>query len=130
MHLKSFTGGHVHYGNVQREALDLTLQCIRVSPLFPSLRAHLHVVGMLRFVLLTHFTFMRRAKNGDTHGLKQHRLSQNTSPVCSSFVPVIAPDMHLESESEKRAKTIIYTQLKISSHNQHFFAIFRGILIN
>ena len=40
--------------------------------------------------------------NQDTHALKQHRLSQNISPACSSFVLVIASDMQLESESEKR----------------------------
>ena len=49
---------------------------------------------------------MRRAQNADTHALKQPRLSQNISPVCSSFVLVIASDMHLESESEKRAKNV------------------------
>ena len=49
---------------------------------------------------------MRRAQNADTHALKQHRLSQNISPVCSSFVLVIASDMHLEFESEKRAKNV------------------------
>ena len=49
---------------------------------------------------------MHRAKNADTHALKQHRLSQNISPVCSSFVLVIASDIHLESESEKRAKNV------------------------
>ena len=48
---------------------------------------------------------MRRAQNADTHALKQHRLSQHISPVCSSFVLVIACDMHLEPESEKREKT-------------------------
>ena len=47
---------------------------------------------------------MRRAQNADTHALRQHRLSQNISPVRSSFVLVIASDMHLESESEKREK--------------------------
>ena len=45
---------------------------------------------------------MRRAQNADTHALKQPRLSQNISPVCPSFALVIAFDMHLESESEKR----------------------------
>ena len=53
-----------------------------------------------------HFSFMRRAQNADTHAHKQHRLSQNVSPVCSSFVLVIASDRHLESESEKRAKNV------------------------
>ena len=49
---------------------------------------------------------MRRAQNADTHALKQHRLSENIFPVCSSFVPVIAPDMHLESQSDKQAKNV------------------------
>ena len=49
---------------------------------------------------------MRRAQNADTHALKQHRLSQNSSPVCSCFVLVIASDMHLKPESEKRAKNV------------------------
>ena len=55
-----------------------------------------------------HFTFMRRAQNADTHAHmhKQHRLSQNIFPVGSSFVLVIASDMHLEPESEKRAKNV------------------------
>ena len=45
---------------------------------------------------------MRRAQNADTRARKQSRLSQNISPVCSSFALIIASDMHLESESEKR----------------------------
>ena len=49
---------------------------------------------------------MRRAQNADIHALKQPRLSQNISPVCPSFVLVIASDMYLESESEKRAKHV------------------------
>ena len=51
---------------------------------------------------------MHRAQNADrpAHALKQHRLFQNSSPVCSSFVLVIASDMHLEPESEKRAKNV------------------------
>ena len=49
---------------------------------------------------------MRRAQNADTHALKQPRLSQNISPVCSSFVLVTAADMHLETQSEKRAKNV------------------------
>ena len=58
----------------------------------------------------SHFTFMRRAQITDTHALKQHRLSQNMSPVCSSFVLVIASDMHLEPESEKRLFSHIPTK--------------------
>ena len=53
-----------------------------------------------------HFTFMHWAQNADTYAIKQPRPSQNISPVCSSFVLVIASDMHLESESEKRAKNV------------------------
>ena len=52
------------------------------------------------------FSFMRRAQNADTHALKQHRLSQNISLVCSSFVLVMASGMHLESEIEKQAKNV------------------------
>ena len=55
---------------------------------------------------------MRRAQNADTHALKQHRLSQNISPVCSSFVLVIAADMHLESESKKGAKNVDFHPAK------------------
>ena len=51
-----------------------------------------------------YFTFIRRAQNADTHADKQHRLSQNISPVCSSFELVIASDMHLEPESEKTSE--------------------------
>ena len=49
---------------------------------------------------------MRRAQKADTRALKQHRLSQNISSVCFSFVLVISPDMHLESESGKRLKNV------------------------
>ena len=67
-----------------------------------------------------HFTFMRRAQNADTHALKQ--LSQNISPVCSSFVLVIASDMHLESESEKRAKNVdFHTAKNIKSNTFSLF---------
>ena len=55
---------------------------------------------------------MRRAQNADTHALKQHRLSQNISPVCFSFVLVIASDIHLESEGEKRAKNVDFYTIK------------------
>ena len=51
-----------------------------------------------------YLTFMRWAQNADTHALRQHRLSQNISPVCSRFVLVMASDMHLKSESKKQVK--------------------------
>ena len=59
-----------------------------------------------------HFTFMRRAQNADTHTLKQHRLSQNSSPVCSIFVLVIASDMHFEPGNEKRTKNADFHKAK------------------
>ena len=59
-----------------------------------------------------HFNFMRRAQNADTYALKQHRLSQNIFPVCSSFVLVIASDMHLEPAREKRAKNVHFHTTK------------------
>ena len=52
------------------------------------------------------------SKGRDTRALKQHRLSQNIPPVCSSFVLVIASDMHLEPESEKRAKNVDFHTAK------------------
>ena len=67
-----------------------------------------------------HITFMRRAQNIDTYALKQPRLSQNISPVCSSCVLVIASDMHLESESEKRAKNVdLHTAKNIQIQHIH-----------
>ena len=72
-----------------------------------------------------HFAFMRQAQDADTHALKQPRLSQNISPVCSSFVLVIASDMHLESESEKRAKNVdLYTAKNIQIQATFFFSLF------
>ena len=59
-----------------------------------------------------HFTFIRRAQNADTHAHKRHRLSQNVFPVGSSLVLVIASDMHLEHESEKRAKNVLFHTAK------------------
>ena len=55
---------------------------------------------------------MRRAQNADTHAVKQHRLSKNIFPVGSNFVLVIASDMHLEPESEKRAKNVDFLTAK------------------
>ena len=59
-----------------------------------------------------HFTFMRWAQNADTHAHKQRRLSLNVFPVGSSFVLVIASEMHLEPESEKRAKNVHFHTTK------------------
>ena len=67
---------------------------------------------------------MRRAQNADTHALKQPRLSQNISPVCSSFVLVIASDMHLEPESEKRTKNVdlqTAKNIQIQANNFRYF---------
>ena len=46
------------------------------------------------------------------HALKRHWLSQNIFPICSSFVLVIASDMHLESKSEKRMKNVDFHTAK------------------
>ena len=71
-----------------------------------------------------HF-FLRRAQNADTHALEQPRLSQNMSPVCTSFVLVIASDMHLESESEKRAKNVdLHTAKNIHPYTLNTFSLF------
>ena len=69
---------------------------------------------------------MRRAQNADTYALKQQRLSQNISPVCSSFVLVIASDMYLEPESKKLAKNVHFHTAKIQTTLSP--AIFRRIL--
>ena len=72
---------------------------------------------------------MRRAQNADTHALKQPRPSQNISPVCSSFVLVIASDMHLEPESEKRAKNVNFHTAKSVQIQATLFAVITRILI-
>ena len=60
---------------------------------------------------------MHRAQSADTHALKQPRLSQQMAPVCSRFVLVSASDMHLESESKKRAKNVdFHTAKNIQIH--------------
>ena len=110
-----------HDKTVQSNILWLNLNKINEISFF--FNQHIHKVT-------PHFTFTRRAQNADTHALKQHRLSQNISPDCSCFVLVLASDMHLEPESENERKTFIFTQLKISRYNPHFFAIFRRILRN
>ena len=66
---------------------------------------------------------MRRAQNADTHALKQHRLSQNIYSVCSSFV-LIASDMHLVSESEKRAKNVDFHTAKKYLDTSNTFSLF------
>ena len=65
---------------------------------------------------------MHRAQNADTHALKQHRVSQNISPVCSGFVLVIASDMSLESESEKQAKNVdLHTATVFLNVNNYYY---------
>ena len=53
-------------------------------------------------------------------------------PNISLFAPVLHWLLHLTCISSLKAKnerkTLIYTQLKISRYNQHFFATFRLIL--
>ena len=64
---------------------------------------------------------MRRAQNADTNAHKQHWLSQNILPVGSSFVLVIASDMHVEPESEKRAENVhFHTTKNIQIHSTRF----------
>ena len=78
-----------------------------------------------------HFAFIRRAQNADTRALKQPRLSQNIPPVCFSFVLVIASDMHLEYESEKRAKNVdLHTAKNIQIQTTFLSLFFRQILIH
>ena len=67
---------------------------------------------------------MRRAQNAYTHAFRQHRLSQNISPVCSSFVLVIASDMQFESESEKRAKNVDLHVAKKYPDTTNTFSLF------
>ena len=71
-----------------------------------------------------HFTFMRRAQNADTHAPKQPRLSQNIFPVCSSFVLVIASDMHLEPESENEQKNVHFHVTKYIQIQSTLFRYF------
>ena len=68
---------------------------------------------------------MRRAQNADTYALKRHRLSQNTSPIYISFVQVIASDMHLEPESEKRAKNVNFHTAKYVQIQATLFRYFQ-----
>ena len=56
--------------------------------------------------------------------------SQNIFPLCSSFVLVITSDMHLEPESEKRAKNVHFHTTKNIQIQSTLFAIFRRFLKN
>ena len=99
----------IHHKTVQSNILWLDLNKICAISILQSA----HKQGNPSF----HF-FLRRAQNADTHALEQPRLSQNMSPVCTSFVLVIASDMHLESESEKRAKNVdLHTAKKSPASN-------------
>ena len=48
-----------------------------------------------------------------------------TSPVCSSFVLVIAPNMHLESECKKRVKNVDLHTAKNIQIQQKLFCYFQ-----
>ena len=73
---------------------------------------------------------MRRAQNADTHALKQHRLSQNISPVCSSFFYWLSHKTCISSlHAKNERKTLIFTQLKMFRYRQHFFTPFKRILL-
>ena len=52
---------------------------------------------------------MRRALNADTHALKQHRLSLNSSLICSSFLLVIASDVHLSLRAKRLRNVDFHT---------------------
>ena len=76
---------------------------------------HLNKIGVISILQLAH-------KQGNLsfhfHAPGSKRIQtasavQNTSPVCSSFVLVIASDMHLEPESEKREKIDFHTAKNI-----------------
>ena len=67
---------------------------------------------------------MRRAQNADTYALKQHQLSQNIFPVCSSFVLVTAADMHLEPDSEKTSEKRSFSHDKKYPNTIHTFSLF------
>ena len=64
---------------------------------------------------------MRRAQNADTHALKQHRLSQNSSSFCFSFLLVIASDMQIEPESENLVKNTDFRPAKNVQKQATFF---------
>ena len=52
---------------------------------------------------------MRQALNADTHALKQHRLSLNRSLICSSFLLVIASDVHLSLRAKRLRNVDFHT---------------------
>ena len=77
-----------------------------------------------------HLTFMRRAKNADTHAFKQHQLPQNSS----SCAPVFHWLSHLTLSWSPKAKNgwkmLIYTPIIMSRNKQHLFSIFTRIPIS
>ena len=67
-----------------------------------------------------HFIFMRRAQNADTHALKQHRLSQNISPVCSIFYWLL----HRISALSLKAKNVDFHTAKKYPDISKIFSLF------
>ena len=68
----------------------------------------------------------------------RYTCTQTASAVPKCLFPLPAPVLYWLShltcisilKAKNERKTLIFTQLKISRYNQHFFAIFRRILIN
>ena len=83
-----------HDKTVQSNILWLNLKKINKISFFFFYNQHINKVT-------PHFTFLRRAQNAEDHAFKQHRLSPNSSPVCSSFVLVI-PSFHFHAPGSKR----------------------------
>ena len=63
------------------------------------------------------------------HALKQYRLSQYSSTLCFSFLLIVAPDMHLEPQSEERMKNVDFLAITNVQKQQTFLSTFRALLL-
>lgn len=69
---------------------------------------------------------MRQAPDTHTHALQQHRQSQNSYPFCSSFLLVMASDMHLQRKIEKTGQKMwIFTLLEVSKEKHYLISFFQ-----
>ena len=64
-----------------------------------------------------------------TFALKQHQLSQNSYPLCSSFLliqirVIVTCDMHHEPVSKKQLKSLFSLCHKCPKTNNTFFSVF------